>query len=137
MEGGESSTIRRVRQDSTEKRTSLHDRVVTEDRKRAVVIVTDFMRKVRKNRLAKTPFGSIFEAATGHAYLAALSEQATSSAIHFNKQSTTCKIWNCMVWEPLAGNRLKSLTYWYHHHEHSKRAKALLRSILHLNELGD
>lgn len=139
MEGGETSTIRRVHRigDGGDKSTALHDRVVTDDRKKAVVIVTDYMRKVRKNRLAKTPFGSIFDDNGGvaRAYLLALMEQANSSAIFFNKTSSSCKIWNCMVWEPLAGNRLKSLAYWYHHHEHSKRAKAVLRAILQLSDV--
>lgn len=135
MVGGESTTIRRMRDKPGEKRTTIHDRVVTDDRKKAIVIVTDYMRRVRKNRLVKTPFGSIFPPDAGQ-FLKDLMASASKSVATYNVTSQTCKIWNCMVWEVLADKRFECLTLWYKSNAHSKKANAILRSIIHLSGNG-
>jgi hypothetical protein len=133
MEGGQKTTVRRLKERLGEKHTAIHDRVVTEDRRRAVVIVTDYMRKVRNNRLIKTPFGSLF-ASDSAGFLKLLMEKANKDVTTFNISSPTCKIWNCMVWEALSDKRRECLSYWFKNNSHSKKAKAILSSILHLTQ---
>lgn len=136
MEGGQKTTVRRLQEKRLgENRTAIHDRVVTEDRRRAIVIVTDYMRKVRNNRLVKTPFGSIFEA-DSVGFLKQLMDRANKDVTTFNTASQTCKIWNCMVWEALADKRYECLAYWFKNNSHSKRIAAILRAILHLGQPG-
>lgn len=132
MEGGQKTTVRRLEEKLGHNKTAIHDRVVTEDRRRAIVIVTDYMRKVRNNRLVKTPFGSIF-AFDNADFLRDLMVRANKDVSTFNTSSHTCKIWNCMVWEVLSDKRQDCLSYWFKNNSHSKKTAVVLRTVLRLS----
>jgi hypothetical protein len=86
-------------------------REVTSDRRRGDVIVSDYLRRIKKLRVLKTPFGTLIDPAN-LAELRALLDSITADVMTFNASSKTCKLANCLLWEPLLGNRKASVEGW-------------------------
>ena len=118
VEGGDVNEVRKVPtiDDGTPKRGTEHltivqNRDISKDRRRANVITTHYMRELRQIRLWKTPFGTLI-----HPFrireARALLEEATQNAAKFNKDSSGCKIANCMLIERLQGVRLAAVEGW-------------------------
>jgi len=118
VEGGDAhtarqtSTKRKKREGADEKITIVHKRIVTADRRAANVISTDYMRRARRLRVLQTPYGGLVLPAN----LPALQEMiasATKDVAEYNATpDRSAVLSNCLLWEPLAGNRLAAVQGW-------------------------
>lgn len=86
-------------------------RTVTADRRRGTVRAVHHSRKLRKLRLYKCPLGTLIDPQALPELKAALVAIVKDIA-EYNKTSTTCRLDNCYVWEPLAGNRKAAFEGW-------------------------
>lgn len=86
-------------------------RVVTDDRRRGDVIVSDYLRRIKRLRLLKTPFGTLIEP-LHLGELKGLLDEITKSSAAFNESSKTCELTNCLLWEPLRENRKAAVEGW-------------------------
>lgn len=107
VEGGEKSTRRDLteRGKNRDKIRVVQDREVSHDRRQALSIAAGYHRKFQRLRLLRTtPLGTLYDAST-LAELKTLFLDLTKRASDFNKDSVECRMLNCLVWEPLVGNR--------------------------------
>lgn len=91
--------------------TVIQDRVVTPDRRKGNTLVTNSMRDLKPYRLLKTPFGTLVEP-TKLAALQKLVLETGNRVAEFNDKSTTCKLFNCILLEPLRGIRQSAIEGW-------------------------
>lgn len=122
----ESSEVR----DGRTSNTFVQRREVSKDRRAADVITTSYLRKLRKIRALKTPFGTLVDAAQ-LGDVKALLAKATEEVIEFNRSARSCKLSNCMIWEPLRGNRLAAVQGWIARQvaESDKRVKGAIDKL--------
>lgn len=108
----------------------LQRREVSKDRRAADVISTAYLRRLRQIRVLKTPFGTLIDAAR-LPDVKTLLAKATEEVIEFNRSARSCKLSNCMIWEPLRGNRLAALQGWIARQvaEGDKRVKGALPQL--------
>jgi hypothetical protein len=116
IEGGEKNTVRQQRgstrrTDDGRKLVVVHEMRITNDRLRADVITTGYARRVQRLRILKTPFGALVD--PGHLdKVKAMLTRATADVAAFNTTHTRSRLANCMLWEPLRGNRLDAVRGW-------------------------
>jgi len=109
-DGGEKST----RRDRTRKGPDFdtvevtQSRVVSKGRREAATITASYHKRFKKFRLLRTPFGSIYEQ-SALLKLKDLILAVTKTAVEFNAKVDDCRMYNCLLWEPLVGNRQASL----------------------------
>jgi hypothetical protein len=128
VEGGETNQMTRVpeKEASTSAHTQviMQERDISKDRRRANVISTDYMRRLRGLRVVKTPFGNLVDPLR-YGDVQVLVAQATKDVREFNLSSKGCKLFNCMVVEWLGGNRLAAVSGWLARQaESNKKMKA-------------
>jgi hypothetical protein len=110
VEGGERNQMS-TQSEGGGHRTVVQDRVVTKDRKRANVIATAYIRRMRRLHVEKTPYGHLIDP-TRKQELFDFLDAATKDAREFNATTKSCKLYNCMVWEVLRGNRQAQIEGW-------------------------
>lgn len=116
IDGGEKNTVRQQRgstrrTDNGRKLVVVHEMQITSDRLGADVIATGYARRVLRMRILKTPFGALVD--PGHLdKVKAMLTRATADVAAFNAAHTRSKLANCMLWEPLRGNRLDAVRGW-------------------------
>ncbi len=118
VEGGDAHTARqtsarrRKKEGADEKITIVHKRVVTADRRAANVVSTDYMRRARRLRLLQTPYGGLILPANLQALQVMIAE-ATKDVAEYNAvEGRSAVLSNCLLWEPLTGNRLAAVQGW-------------------------
>ncbi len=117
VEGGDKRVAQRREESSDDlivRQTVTQTREVTKDRRRANVVSTEFMRRVRLMRVINTPFGGLVDAER----LKDVKELMTNAAeavAEFNAGhgvDATARLTNGLLWEPLRGNRLIAVESW-------------------------
>jgi len=115
VEGGETNRMKMMPQtDETRVRehvTVVQERDISKDRRRANVISTDYMRKLRAIRFIKTPYGALV-APEKLKDLRELLDEVNHDIAVFNKTSTRCRLTNCVLPERLSGERLSAVEGW-------------------------
>lgn len=116
IEGGEKNTVRQQRgstrrTDDGTKLVVVHEVRISDDRKKADVITTGYARRVQHIRILKTPFGSLVDPKHLDKVKEMLSK-ASAAVAEFNRTHKATKLSNCMLWEPLKGNRLDAIRGW-------------------------
>lgn len=115
VEGGSKSRVRSSGRTADKKKvtmTVVQEHTVDPDRQRANVIVTVHSRRLRDRfHLLKTPFGALIDPKDLRGLKECMMEIAQVVAA-FNKSTTECQLANCILWEPLAGNRLAAVRGW-------------------------
>jgi len=126
VEGGETNSVRQisVRQkgsvevEDAEKIPIAHEmiqiaqsRKITPDRRAANVISTDYMRRLRKIRLARTPYGSLVDRRRLRE-VKELIENAARDVMQFNREHENARLVNTLLWELLHGNRAAAMEGW-------------------------
>ena len=91
--------------------TRIFDQRVTQDRRRANVIATSYLRKLRALEIVHTDFGRIVDPSKREE-VDELIFAATRDAAEFNKASKTCRIVNSLICEKLRGNRKAAVEGW-------------------------
>ena len=86
-------------------------RVVSDEKRSADVISVRYMKRIAQLRVAKTPFGNIVNARV-LSDVKALIQDADAAVSAFNQTSSEVVLRNCIVWEPLRGNRLRAVQEW-------------------------
>ncbi len=120
--GGERTASERV-SDAARKQV----KEITSDRRRANVHLANSARWLKTFKVMRTPYGLLVEPTE----LAALKDmllKLSKVAAEFNASSTTCRLSNDLLWEPLAGNRRAAVEGWLSRQRDAgdMRAKALL-----------
>jgi len=116
IEGGEQNTVRQQRgstrrTDNGQKLVVVHEVRVTDDRRKADVITTGYARRVQRLRILKTPFGHLIDPKNLDKVKAMIA-RATADVARFNDEYERSRLSNCMLWEPLRGNRLDAVRGW-------------------------
>lgn len=116
IEGGEKNTVRQQRgstrkTDDGKKLVVVHEVRITDDRLKADVITTGYARRVQNMRILKTPFGSLVDPKNLDKVKEMLA-RASADVIEFNRAYKLTRLSNCMLWEPLKGNRLDAVRGW-------------------------
>ena len=84
----------------------------TPDRKRANVLIVKFAKRLKEIRLLKTPFGALVDPVR-QTDINSLIYDASRTCAKYNSQVTkTCFLWNSLICETLAGNRLLGVVGW-------------------------
>jgi hypothetical protein len=116
VEGGEQNTLETLTEPAARGRERMvitQEREITRDRRRANVIATGYMRRLRKMQLSRTPFGHLVDPARRDE-LQVMINAATKDVREFNGTARNgCRLANCMVWEILRGNRRAALEGWF------------------------
>lgn len=86
-------------------------RNVSDDRRAANVIATNYIRRLGKVILLRTPFGALVDKARFDE-LEALVNQASIDISRFNSVKRRCVLTNTLVWERLEKNRLAAVSGW-------------------------
>ena len=89
-------------------------------RKKANVVAARYQQKIDKLRIIRTPFGSLVQAVR-LAEVKKLLADADEDVKAFNADGGECSLWNCIVWEPLRGNRLAAVKVWLDGHPDDAR----------------
>lgn len=117
-EGGESDRVRR--QPGSTRRTKsgdgqkivvVHEKVVTDARRKADVITTGYARRIQHLRVLWTPFGALVDPKNLDKVKAMLLRASTDVA-EFNRTYKGSRLANCYLYERLAGNRLEAVRGW-------------------------
>jgi hypothetical protein len=120
VEGGEQNRMKQTPTVLTERGdkdrvTVVQERLISKARRRANTISIEYLRRLRRLRIAKTPFGTLVDP-TRRAELRALVEDATLAVHQFNKAveaaAEDCELSNCLIVEPLRGERLAAVAGW-------------------------
>lgn len=99
-------------------------KVRTEAKLRGDVVSARYMRRVRELRVVKTPFGSLVHVDRLPDVKQMLIE-ANVEIEEFNRTEEGTRLRNCLVWEPLRGNRLHAVKAWLADHpDDAARIKA-------------
>lgn len=116
IEGGEKNTVRQ--QEGSSRRSGdgtklvvVHEVRISDDRKAADVVTTGYARRVQHIRILKTPFGSLVDPKNLDK-IKAMIAKASAAVAEFNREHKATKLSNCMLWEPLRGNRLDAVRGW-------------------------
>lgn len=112
VSGGDTSTVRKRGKTEAHAQTIVINREVTEDRRAANVIATDYMRKLRNLRLLWTPYGVLVNPAELAEIRGLLAHVDHRIAAYHQARKRTCELQNCVIWENLKGNRLNRVTGW-------------------------
>lgn len=91
--------------------TFTQKREISKDRRAADVITTTYMRKLRGLRILRTPYGTLIDPAR-LTEVKAMIDEAAADVVAFNGHSKTCQLSNCMLWEPLKGQRRAAVQGW-------------------------
>lgn len=113
VEGGDKHVVRQKRKANGTIKVE-HTRSITERRRKANVHSTSYMRRIERLRILKTPFGNLVDAER-LPEVKALIAAATRDVADFNAQpdpDTSSRLYNCMLWEHLRGNRLAAVMGW-------------------------
>lgn len=112
IEGGETNTVRTSQRDQSGKRLKVTlDRNVSEDRRAAAVIATDYMRRLRRIHIMRTPFGVLVDPLR-LTDVKELWNTINRKIIAYNSTTRVCAISNCVLWEKLHGTRLAAVSGW-------------------------
>jgi len=116
IEGGEKNTVRQQRgstrrTDDGTKLVVVHEVRISDDRKKADVITTGYARRVQHIRILKTPFGSLIDPKNLDK-VKTMMVRASAAVADFNRIHKATRLSNCMLWEPLKGNRLDAVRGW-------------------------
>lgn len=116
IEGGEKNTVRQQRGSSRRtgdgtKLVVVHEVRISDDRKKADVVTTGYARRVQHIRILKTPFGSLVDPKNLDKVKTML-DKASAAVAEFNRAHSSTRLSNCMLWEPLKGNRLDAIRGW-------------------------
>jgi hypothetical protein len=117
-EGGESDRVRkqpgstrRTRSGDGHKVVVVHEKVVTDARRKADVITTGYARRFQHLRLLWTPFGALVDPKDLDKVKGMLLRASTDVA-EFNRTYKESQLANCYLYERLAGNRLEAVRGW-------------------------
>jgi hypothetical protein len=114
VEGGEENSVRQNSSGGfgdSEMIQITQQRKITPDRRAANVISTGYMRRLRKLRLARTPYGHLVDRRR-LPEVRALIEDATRDVAAFNGSHTAARLVNTFLWEPFTGNRAAAVAGW-------------------------
>jgi hypothetical protein len=111
--------------DDSESSETVIRREVTPDRKRGLSLSVLYARRLRLLRILRTPFGTLIDPMK-LGDVKDLLMNATKDIAKFNEETRTCEVANCMVWEPLSGNRKLAVEGWLSH-----KAANGYRDVLH------
>lgn len=113
VEGGETSRVR-----GSTKRRGRSDRMtitsymqIKPERKAGNVVATNFVRRLNRLTLCRTPFGSLIDPMRLPEVKSMISS-AEEKVREFNAKAKGCKLWNCFVCEILGGARLVAVEHW-------------------------
>lgn len=117
-EGGESDRVRkqpgsmrRTKSGDGQKVVVVHEKVVTDARRKADVITTGYARRFQHLRLLWTPFGALVDTKDLDKVKATLLRASTDVA-EFNRTYKGSVLANCYLYERLSGNRLEAVRGW-------------------------
>ena len=109
VEGGINKRTRSQPKRDGNKLTVVEDREISSSRRKANVIVTDYMRKLRGVRLLRTPYGTLIDPNSLDA-VKTLIDEATNEVEEFNRSARGCELSCTLLWETLKGNRAEKVT---------------------------
>ena len=81
-------------------------------KRRGDSISAKFMKKLDRLRVLKTPFGSLVHVDHLPDVKKMIAEANETVRIFNGEGHDECVLWNCIVWEPLRGNRLTAVKAW-------------------------
>jgi len=123
VQGGETRKMSSSRNGDHEIVARLH-KIVTDAKRRGDVVAARYMRRVKELRVVKTPFGSLVHTDQLGDIKQMISE-ANREIEAFNATEEGTALRNCIVWEPLRGNRLQAVKLWCADHpDDAARIKA-------------
>lgn len=108
VEGGINKRTRSSPKRDGNKLTVVEDREISGSRRKANVIVTDYMRKFRSLRLLRTPYGTLVDPSSLDD-VKALIDEATKEIEGFNSSARGCELSCTLLWETLKGNRAEKV----------------------------
>lgn len=122
---------RKSHQEMTRKGDVMHieeQRSISSDRRHATTLSTSYMRRLKRLRILMTPFGHIIDREKLPEVRRLLSRAANEVGT-FHATPRDCKLTNCMIWEPLQGNRLMAFTAWLMANRNTPEVKAVLPDL--------
>jgi hypothetical protein len=127
--GGGASTTRRRRKQNGHTTITL-DRRMTDDRREANVIVTHYLRRLRKIAVLRTPYGVLVAAERSDDVKTLLAEVTRMIAEYNNAKPRACGLSNCVLRERLRGERLTAVAGWIAARADDDRVKAAIPALL-------
>ncbi len=116
VHGGETRKMQSTAGDGG--RVDVHmEKTVTDAKKKGDSVASDYMRRIKKLRVlkTKTPFGNLVHIDR----LPDVKRMVASADIdvaEFNAVWKESQLYNCIIWEPLRGNRLNAFKVWLESH---------------------
>lgn len=113
VEGGEKNRVRATNLTTNGTRQEIVvDRSVSQDRKAANVIVTDYWRRLKAISLLRTPYGVLLDATKIDDFKKVLAHTA-GKILEFNtSRRGSTRLTSYVLWEPLEGKRKAAVAEW-------------------------
>lgn len=111
VEGGERTKTASKVSGNGHKVEQVTVRNVTTDRRAANVIATNYIRRLRKLIILRTPYGALADKSNFEA-LNTMLNAASVDVARFNETKRNCSITNTLVMERLEKNRLNAVVGW-------------------------
>jgi hypothetical protein len=127
VEGGDTTKVKSTPAQTTGKKehmTVVHERTITEDRRKGNTVATHYSRKIKHMRTLKTPWGTLLQPTHINDFRELMNEVAKEVAA-FNREYTTCSLVNSYVVEKLNGPRLAAIEGWLAKQIRNKRPEVL------------
>lgn len=117
-EGGESDRVRRqprarrTKEGDGRRIVVVHEKIITDARRKADVITTGYARRVQHLRVLWTPFGALIDPKNLDKVKAMMLRASTDVAEFNRTYEGGTRLANCYLYEKLAGNRLEAVRGW-------------------------
>jgi hypothetical protein len=113
VEGGEKNKVRATNLTTNGTRQEIVvDRSVSQDRKAANVIVTDYWRRLKAISLLRTPYGVLLDPQRLDDFKAVLAHTAEKILDFNTSRRGSTRLTSHVLWEPLEGKRRAAVVEW-------------------------
>lgn len=128
VEGGETRKQHQERQEDGSYRVT-GTRNVSDSGRKGHTLATHYMRLLSTIEVLKTPFGHLVTPQS-LSKVKVLIGHAAQAVVQFNEGATNgCRLWNCMVWESLDGNRRAAVEGWLSAHADDVGIQKVLEAL--------